>query len=961
MAARSAAAIEAWLVEQLAAVLPSGLAIIDSDTHLLDTGLDSIEAVGLAEALETWLGQPVGDDIVWQFPTVGALARALAGSDAPRPPVRHDGHTTADGHPFATFVNPPLASLLQQLHLDKRFVRGDGCQLFDEQGRAYLDFVAAYGALPFGHNPPEIWRAVTELRDRGEPNFVQPSLLDPAGALAARLVELTPPHLCHVTFANSGAEAIEAAIKMCRLATGRLGILSTRGGFHGKTLAALSATHDPRHRAGTGAPADGFDAIPFGDADALRRAFAARPGYYAGFVVEPIQGEGGIVEPPPGYLAAVRAACDEAGVLLVFDEIQTGLGRTGAWFACDHDGVSPDVMTLAKALGGGLVPIGAAVASDAAWSDDFGRQHSSTFAGGALACRVALAALDRLAGDDAALIQRVSSLGQQLKNGLTAAASRFPHLVGDVRGRGFLLGLRLSAHRGTWPSSLLGIAGEEGGLAPLFASYLLNVEGLRVAPTLNGRDVVRIEPPLTATAEDCRRAVDAIARALEVFATGDTARVLGSIRARRPLPATRAPARTDAVARAHRPHPRHNEPRFGFILHPLDLTSYADFDPTLATLPADELREAARCLHGLADPAVVADARIESPTGATAYGEFIVIGHTARELASMPHAQAVAAVRAGVELARKRGAHIVGLGAFTSIVTQGGLALRDAGVPVTSGNGYTVVAAEQAIAAATGAHRIDAPSIALLGAGGSIGRALAARLLSSAAQLTLVGNPARSADYVRDQLTDVVAAACHHLIASAGPSVPGPLGRQLLASPDCPDAHAPPAAFTTFAKTVLARGGDLLITRDAARAARQANVVVTATSATDVVLRSGDLRPDAILCELSRPRNLGPTLALERPDVTVIDGGVVALPGRPDIGSFGLPLGHAYACMSETMLLALAGEPSLASLGGRLSLAHLHRLHQLGETHGFQVVSERAGAPACGASLPSAAPARASG
>ena len=171
-------------------------------------------------------------------------------------------------HPFTQYVNPHLADLLATLRLDKRFVRGEGSDLFDHAGCRYLDCIAAYGALPFGYNPPVIWRALQGLRARGEPSFVQPSLLDAAGQLAERLVEIAPEGLCRVTFANSGAEAVEAAIKLCRAATGRLGILSTQGSFHGKTLGALSATGNPDYQNGFGAPATDFDQVPFGDVGA---------------------------------------------------------------------------------------------------------------------------------------------------------------------------------------------------------------------------------------------------------------------------------------------------------------------------------------------------------------------------------------------------------------------------------------------------------------------------------------------------------------------------------------------------------------------------------------------------------------------------------------------------------------------------------------------------------------------
>src|SRR5690554_1423039 len=240
-------------------------------------------------------------------------------------------------HPYIEFVNPHLGRMLTDIGLNKRFLRGTGVYLYDEQQQEYLDCIAAYGALPFGYNPPEIWEALHGVESRQEPSFIQPSLLEAAGNLAARLVEVAPVGLKQVTFANSGAEAVEAAFKLCRAKTGKMNILSTTNSFHGKTLGALSATGNISYQKAFGAPANGFKQIPYGDIQALESYLEEWADETAAFVVEPIQGEGGIVEPPPGYLRQVQELCARYGVLTIFDEIQTGLGRTGTMFACERE------------------------------------------------------------------------------------------------------------------------------------------------------------------------------------------------------------------------------------------------------------------------------------------------------------------------------------------------------------------------------------------------------------------------------------------------------------------------------------------------------------------------------------------------------------------------------------------------------------------------------------------------
>ncbi|MBV8606688.1 MAG: aminotransferase class III-fold pyridoxal phosphate-dependent enzyme [Singulisphaera sp.] len=851
---------------------------------------------------------------------------------------------TAEIHPFARHVNPHLADLLAALRLDKRYVRGEGCDLYDHAGRRYLDCIAAYGALPFGYNPPAIWRALRGLRARGEPSFVQPSLLEAAGQLAERLVALAPEGLSRVTFANSGAEAVEAAIKLCRAATGRLGILSTQGSFHGKTLGALSATGNPDYQDGFGAPATAFDQIPFGDVAALRRALADRPGHYAAFLVEPIQGEGGIVEPPPGYLAEARVICREAGVLLALDEIQSGLGRTGDLFACEAEGVVPDVMMLAKALGGGLVPIGAVLCTEEAYTSAFARKHSSTFAGNALACRAGLATLERLTRDDGRLLRQVARNGRRLKRRLEALAARHPHLIAEVRGRGYMLGLRFAVDRDLWPESLLGTAAEQGFFTPIFASYLLNVEGVRVAPTLNGNSVIRIEPPLTFRWRHCEQLLGALERALEAFSRGETGRILKAILEGEPQPPSTSMGGPSPMPRID---PVEGETRFAFLIHPLDVPNYADFDPSLATLGHDDLGRVMRDVATLIDPFVFSRARVTSRTGQAIYGEFITLAWTAAQMAEMPRHEAAAGVRAALALARSRGAQLVGLGAFTSVVTRGGLDVAREGVPVTTGNSYTAVSAAQAVAMALralgtgfGPHT----GAAIVGGSGSIGRAMALLLAEDVGRLVLIGNPDRTAAVARRRLLAVAGDVCRHLAVRSREGfrfAHGSLGSRLLATGGgCPDPDAPADLFLELAAR-LERAGAFLLTNAIDEVLPLADLVVAATSATNTLIGPRSLRPGAVVCDLSRPANVSAEVAATRPDVLVIDGGVIDLPGRQDIGRFGLGRGQAYACMAETMMLTLAGHLRNTSLGTDLAPEVLRMLRALADRHGFRVAQLR--------------------
>ena len=874
-------------------------------------------------------------------------------------------------HPFTEYLNPYLGELLQNIAMDKIFVRGEGCYLYDKSENRYLDCIAAYGALPFGHNPPSIWETLSDFRSSREPNFVQPSLLDAAGSLAKRLVELAPPGLRYVTFANSGAEAVEAALKLCRSATGRSGILAAENSFHGKTLGALSATGNSAYQELFGAPVEGFDFITYGDLDALEERLASAPQSYAAFIVEPIQGEGGIVVPPPGYLSGAQEICARYGVLLVADEIQTGLGRTGRLFACEEEGVTPDLLLLAKALGGGLVPIGACLSTAGAYNESFALKHSSTFAGNSLACRVALRVLEQLTAKGGALLGEVRDKGAILKEGLLALQDKYPRIIHAVRGRGLMLGLELGLERDYFAGSLLGVAAEQELLAPAVSAYLLNREKIRVAPTLNGGSVIRIEPPLNISEAQCRRALEGIGAMLAVLDEANTAKFFSflvedfhcgeeekraapdPVSSSGALPIQAEPsvferaAGSKAAAGAADAAP--GAGRFAFLLHPLDLQSYPQFDQSLLQYSEEELACLVKKWSSMVQPFVVSRVNIESKEGCRACGEFIVVPRTTGELAQMPRAAALQELREALNMARAGGAGIVGLGAYTAVVSMGGLYLKDEGIPLTTGNSYTVVSAAEALNASCAKLGIlpQHSTAAIIGAAGSIGKGVALLLSETVGALTLVGNPQSYNKAAGMQRIFGAAAEIYRYLAGLlcqGCLFPaGSMGDRLSRCRTLPPPEAPLEEFIAFARTAARRGGPIGITTSVKKALSGAGIVVSATSSREKLIQPGDLKPGAVVCDISRPPNVSPAVEQERPDVLVIDGGVVKLPGSPDLGwDFGFPPGLAYACMAETVMLALERCYEHFSLGSSgVNLDSIVQTRQWALRHGFTLADLR--------------------
>ncbi|MER6142954.1 acetylornithine transaminase [Streptomyces sparsogenes] len=341
---------------------------------------------------------------------------------------------------------------------------GEGATVWDADGKEYLDFVGGIAVNALGHAHPAVVRAVSDqIATLGHVSNL--FIAEPPVALAERLLRLFD-RPGRVYFSNSGAEAVEAAFKIGRR-TGRTHMVATTGGFHGRTMGALALTGQPAKQEPFLPLPGEVTHVPYGDVEALRAAVTTDT---ALFIVEPIQGENGVVVPPAGYLAAAREITRATGTLLVVDEIQTGIGRTGHWFECQAQGVEPDVITLAKGLGGGL-PIGATVAFGPAAELLTPGQHGSTFGGNPVACAAAVAVLDTLAADG--VLDRVKATGERLRDGIESLGHA---LIGHVRGSGLLLGIVLTEPLAPQVQQ----AAQDAGL-------LVNA----VAP-----DVVRLAPPL---------------------------------------------------------------------------------------------------------------------------------------------------------------------------------------------------------------------------------------------------------------------------------------------------------------------------------------------------------------------------------------------------------------------------------------------------------------------------------
>ncbi len=394
---------------------------------------------------------------------------------------------------YKNYVNPPLARVMK-ISGSPIEVRALGSTIWDSNGKAYLDFAGGYGVFTLGHSHPRVIAAVREQMERM--SLSGKTMFNPVlGRAAKRLAELAPGDLQISFWCNSGTEAVEGAIKLARASTGRAKVVATYDAYHGKTLGALSISGRETFQAPFRPLLEHVERVAYGDASILETALREA----AAFVVEPVQGEGGVNVPPPGYLNAVREACDRTGALFVADEVQTGLGRCGYLFGCDRDGAVPDVMTLAKGLSGGIVPVGAFIARPDVWNRAYAKAplvHTSTFGGSEIACVAALAAMDVLKEDG--LVDNAKVRGAQLLAGCKAIAAEFPRVVRDARGLGLLVGVELTNE------------GYGGWIIPEMLKA-----GVTAAWTLNQQRVIRLEPPLVVTADEVERALRALREGVE--------------------------------------------------------------------------------------------------------------------------------------------------------------------------------------------------------------------------------------------------------------------------------------------------------------------------------------------------------------------------------------------------------------------------------------------------------------
>jgi acetylornithine/succinyldiaminopimelate/putrescine aminotransferase len=419
----------------------------------------------------------------------------------------------------ARYQNPQLPRALRTIGFDRVYERGEGAYLYDSDGNAYADFLSGFGVFAAGRSHPVIKKALHDAIDADFAAWTQFDCQPISGLLAQRLLAKTPG-LDRVFFCNSGSEAVESALKFARHSTGKGRIVYAHHGFHGLTAGSLSVNGADEFKRGFGPLLPGA-LIPLGDLAALEAELSK--GDVAAMIIEPIQGHG-VLAPPPGFLVAAADLLHSYGALLICDEVQAGFGRTGKYFSYEHDGVRPDIVTVAKALSGGYVPVGAMITTDKIFSSVFSSMdkilvHSTTFKGGSLAMAAGLASLAVI--EDEGLTENAARVGAALKDGLLALQGKYD-MIADVRGRGLMLGIEFGRPSGI--RARTGWAMLQKARVGLFAQMVVVAlfQRHRILTQVSGdhMEVIKLIPPLMIGEAEVKLFTDALADVLDDASKG---------------------------------------------------------------------------------------------------------------------------------------------------------------------------------------------------------------------------------------------------------------------------------------------------------------------------------------------------------------------------------------------------------------------------------------------------------
>lgn len=980
-----------------------------------------------------------------------------------------EGHAS-DEHAFTRtkrshyqcFVRPLTGRLLSCLRLDVEYVvaQGDALEYIDERGEriGVYDFLGGYGALMFGHNHPQLVASAIDLLRTNRPFAAQASLRGFTALLGHKLNAMLSARWHRefvTTLANSGAEAVEAALKHALLAhrQRRQGLLDAsekrllklrnnqmpdrlpvasesvrllkelleqkvatfaeavqavrrlnqqsfleagayfcclHHSYHGKTSGAVNLTENELYRADFASIGPQVIFVSRDDpADFRHQASIRTLRYYsvgldaqrqavvqaheicnlAALFVEPIQGEGGVHVLDGGYLRQLRNICDDYEIHLIFDEIQSGMGRTGRFLACEASGVGADYYLLSKSLGGGLAKIASVSIARSCFEERFSLIHTSTFAEDDFSSAIALRSL-QLLDEDASIMRACMQTGDEIKTVLLELKQRFPEVVADVRGEGLMLAMEF-IDQGQAESPGLRALASSDIIGFVYAGYLLHEHRIRVAPLLSNNNVLRFEPAACVCLQARQQLYDGLERLCLILRSGNFYHLVKFIIGLA-TPHALAPVQ-DYRGRYFSTPAEGVERCVGFLMHFVDASNMRAFDLSCEHFSLAQIEELLERCYKYLKPFYMRAQTFYSKTGKRVRLQSIGLPITSaliqKHVQERDNDMLVALINTAIDKAVGEGCQIVGFGGFTSILMQNCKAVQHDALGVTTGNALTIGMGYQALLKRVAETGIDlsCACFAAVGANGNIGAVYSELMAEKVASLILIGRPGRerALEALAEKIyTSAFRVLSDHL-ANGGHVAADALASTHALAARIADTHTAqqllhelPVADEQLGRRLhvglqqeLGESSPIRLSTDPA-AIGQANLVLGASSHAGSLIFAEHLQDGpVIICDVALPADTDPSLPERRPDVTVIKGGLVRVPpvpaqvahlnahtGARDFLLEGLPLppDHVFACMAEAILMGLTGITSDYSKGD-VRKEQVMEMLELAKLHGFEL------------------------
>jgi len=741
--------------------------------------------------------------------------------------------------------------------------------------------------------------------------------------------------------------------------------IALKGAFHGKSVGSLSLTYNADYRRPFAELLQESHFLDSFDKKSIETTFKeSLQNYYtvkltensglkinkkpmsniAALFVEPIQGEGGILPIGSDFLKDCRRLCDEYGIPMIFDEIQSGLGRTGKFFASEYSGVSGDIYLLSKSLGGGIAKISATLVDRDRYVDEFSLIHSSTFAEDPLSSAIGNRVLDVLERDH--LLKMAEEKGLYLKSGLVKLSERYPGAIDTVRGKGLMLGVVLASQENS--DSLFIREIDRAGQLTYFASgYLFHQNKIRVFPTLSAPRVLRLEPSAYISYMDLDKVLHAFERLCEVLIENNTHELLRFVTGERTIAKYQAKTypKEKKVDRIDS-----SVPKVGFLIHYIHEGQLKAIDPSFEMVSAKGQDRFIRNMMPVAKPMHISSTDITSISGKKINFNFIVVPITSRHMVEFLKdpgiSPALDMVEDAVRTAYEMGCEVVGLGQYTSIISNNGLLISNPGLTITTGNSNTVAVSVRAIVKAVSMRGLDpsCTSLSLVGAAGNIGASYSKMISNYFSKINLVGSSkSGSLERLESIRSQIIQNAYRMLVENRSASnITMGIVKRLSESPLIKrliDKNADQkSAWEAIRVQEMTMMNDIISVSTDIKSIDQSDVIVAVSNSHEKIIRDEFVRKNAIICDASVPSATDPSIIKKREDVLFFTGGIVKLPNQEaiQIPAYPLSAGQVFACMAETMLLGLSGIRKNFSFGD-LKIKNIELIDFLGKHHGFEL------------------------